>query len=99
MIWRIITIVALLAILVGGGVWVAHGAEVLSKDKRAEVIETKDPLFGTTQREVKYVDEFTYGFLPLDDSPMSAPTGYVFVLGSGLVAMVFATIMRRRARS
>ncbi|MBC8125005.1 MAG: hypothetical protein H7X70_04665 [Candidatus Kapabacteria bacterium] len=85
MIWRILIVVGILAILVGGATWINDGMQIYSKDHNEVVTMVKDDLFGTTRREVSYEPDFKFGLLPLDKTVASTPACYGFVLGVSIV--------------
>lgn len=98
MIWRILVGASILAIIVGGIVWISGGMQTLTKDKEEVVTITPNTLFGGADTTITYVDKFTYGLLPPSDSPADAPMSYAFVLGTGGVIILLSIIMMRRAR-
>lgn len=98
MLARIFTWTGIVAILVGGFVWVSHGTHWYSKDR--ERIETivKDELFGTERVEISFRPKYIFGMLPDDLDVTRFPNSYAFVLGCGLSAVGLGWYVRRRAR-
>lgn len=84
MIWRLLIIIGIIGILVGGWYWVADGMQVFSKDREEVVTIVKDPLFGTETKQVAYEPRFRFGLLPLDATPQAIPVSYAFVAGTSL---------------
>jgi hypothetical protein len=96
--WNALIAAAIVAILIGGGVWIADGMQMLSKDRIETTIQVVDPLFGTTTTETKYEEGFLFGLLPLDDSVGAVPKSYAFVLGASVAVIFTSVFMKRRAR-
>ena len=99
MLWRTLVIIGILAILIGGAVWINDGMHIYSKDKEEVVTIVKDELFGTTRREVTYVPAFKFGLLPLDSTVAATPVSYGFVLGTSAVLIAFSWWKLRRKAS
>lgn len=96
MLWRILIVIGILAILVGGAAWISDGMHIYSKDHDEVVTMVKDDLFGTTHREVAYVPAFKFGLLPLDKTVAATPACYGFVLGVSVVLIAFGWWKIRR---
>ena len=96
MIWRILIATSLLAILIGGAVWINDGMQIYSKDRNEVITMVKDDLFGT-RSETSYVPAVRFGLLPLDKTVSATPACYGFVLGvSGvLIALGWWRIRRK----
>ena len=96
MIWRIVVVIGILSILVGGAAWINDGMQIYSKDHNEVVTMVKDDLFGTTRRDVAYVPEFKFGLLPLDNTVAATPASYGFVLGVSAVLIALGWWKIRR---
>ncbi len=98
MMWKLLIVAAVIAIIVGGIVWVGDGMEIYTKTREKVVTEVKDELFGTTQQVVKWEPTFKYGLLPDDADVSVVHRGYVFVLGvSGMTILLSVFMLRRRS--
>lgn len=98
MIWRVLIIAAVLAIVIGGVVWISGGTQTLTKDKEEVVTITPNTLFGGNDTTITYVDKFKLGLLPPSDSPADMPMSYAFILGTSGAAILLSFIMMRRSR-
>lgn len=98
MIWRILIIAAVVAIVVGGVVWISGGTQTLTKDKEEVVTVTPNTLFGGNDTTVTYVKKFRLGLLPPSDSPSDVPMSYAFILGAGTTLILLSVFMMRRSR-
>ncbi|MCO6466430.1 MAG: hypothetical protein J5I53_07435 [Bradyrhizobiaceae bacterium] len=98
MLWKSLIVIAVLAIIAGGAVWISHGSHTLTKDREKVVTLEKDELFGTTHEKVEWVEKFTYGFFPDDTAVTTVYRGYVFVLGSSLAVIALSVVMLRRQK-
>ncbi len=85
MIWRLLIIIGILGILVGGGLWFKDGQQIFSKDREEVVTIVKDPLFGAETKQVTYEPRFRFGLLPLDATPQAVPASFAFVAGTSLM--------------
>lgn len=90
MIWRTLIIIGILAILIGGAVWINDGMQIYTKDREEVVTIVKDELFGTTIRKVEYVPAFKFGLLPLDSTVADVPACLGSVLGFSIVVIAFS---------
>jgi len=95
MIWRILIVIGILAILVGGAAWINDGMQIYSKDRNEVITMVKDDLFGT-RSETSYVPAFKFGLLPLDKTVAATPACYGFVLGVSVVLIAFGWWKIRR---
>ena len=98
MIWRILIIAAVVAIVVGGIVWISGGTQTLTKDKEEVVTVTPNTLFGGNDTTVTYVEKFSLGLLPPSDSPADVPMSYAFILGTSGAVILLSFFMMRRSR-
>jgi len=96
MIWRTLIITSILAILIGGGVWIKDGLQIYTKDREEVVTIVKDELFGTTTKKVEYVPAFKFGLLPVDSTVADAPACFGSVLGFSVVVIAFSWYKLRR---
>ena len=85
MIWRLLIIIGIVGILVGGGLWFKDGRQIFSKDREEIVTIVKDPLPATETKQVTYEPRFHFGLLPLDATPQAIPASLAFVAGTSLV--------------
>ncbi len=85
--WKIC--IALFAVIAVSalGTWVAHGSNILTKDKTQVVVKTVNPNFGTEEEHIEWKDEFRLG---LD---IAGPIAGIALLG-GLGSFI---MMRRQA--
>lgn len=98
MIWKSVISASIVAILVGGYFWFAHGMQTLTKDRERVVTVVKDELFGTTHEVVEWKPTFVYGFFPDDTSVVTIYRGYSFVLGTSLVLIATSIVILRKQR-
>lgn len=99
MLWKSLILLSVIAILVGGGIWLSHGAHIFTKD-REKVVEVKhDPIFGTEVEEVTWKETFDYGLLPDHDAITHLHRSYAFVLGASTVVIIGSLIMIKRGKN
>lgn len=98
MIWRILVIVAVLAIVIGGIVWISGGMQTLTKDKVEVVTITPNTLFGGNDTTITYEKKFQLGLLPPSDAPADVPSSYGFILGTSVAVIILSVVMMRRSQ-
>ena len=98
MIWKALIALSVIAIIVGGIVWVADGTHIYTKDREKIVTVVKDELFGTETEKVEWKENFQLGLLPDSADLQHAYRSYAFILGSSFVAIVLGMVMIRRGR-
>ena len=98
MIWKTLIILSIIAILIGGWVWLDHGAHIITKDREKVVTVVEDDLFGTTHEEVEWVETFDFGLVPDSTHPMHSYRSYVFVIGVSGVVIIWSLVMIRRKK-
>lgn len=94
---RLLIILGIVGILVGGFLWHQDGHQVFSKDREEIVKEVKDDLFGTVTRTTEFVPAFKFGLLPLNATVTDLPRCYAFVLGMCGTMIVVGVVRRRRS--
>lgn len=94
---RLLIILGIVGILVGGYVWHQDGHQVFSKDREEVVKEVKDELFGTITRTTEYVPAFKFGLLPLNSTVADIPRCYVFVLGVCGTLIILGVVRMRKS--
>lgn len=98
MFWKVLIAAAVLAILVGGGVWISDGMQFFTKDREPIVTVTKDPLFGTETESTTWVETFRLGLLPDDAAITAIHRSYGFILGVSGAVIIGSWIMLKRTR-
>lgn len=99
MLWKSLILLSVIAILVGGGIWVSHGAHIFTKDREKVVEVTHDPIFGTEVEEVTWKETFDYGLLPDHDAITHLHRSYAFVLGLSTAVIIGSLIMIKRGKA
>ena len=99
MIWKGLIAISIIAIIIGGIVWVAEGSHIYTKDREKVVKVVKDELFGTEHEEITWKENFQLGLLPDSSDLVHAYRSLVFIVGVAGGVIVFSTIMIRRGRS
>lgn len=94
---RLLIILGIVGILVGGYFWMQDGRHVYSKDREEIVKEVKDELFGTVTRTTEFVPAFKFGLLPLNATLTDFPRCYAFVLGVCGTMITLGVVRRRRS--
>lgn len=98
MIWKTLIALSVVAIIVGGGVWISHGMHTFTKDREQVVTKVTDELFGTVREEVTWVENFSFGFLPDDTAAIGLYRSYIFVIGASFFTTVVSAYMLRRKK-
>ncbi|MCU0330253.1 MAG: hypothetical protein MUC47_04645 [Candidatus Kapabacteria bacterium] len=100
MIWKSILIVSLISMAAGTIVWLAEGAEMLTKDRKRVEKVVKDELFGTTSTVVTFEEDPNppFALIPLEPTPLAIVDSLAFVLGAGITLAGISIVMIRRSK-
>lgn len=94
---RLLIIIGIIGILVGGYAWLQDGRQIFSKDREAVVKEVKDELFGTVTRTTEFIPAFKFGLLPLNSTVGDFPRCYAFVLGVCGTLIAVGVVRQRKS--
>lgn len=98
MLWKLLIALGLVAVIVGGAIWISHGSQWYSKDRERVETVVNDPLFGTSRTEVTFVEKYSFGLLPDDIGIARLHNSYAFVLGAGLTSIALGLFLKRKRR-